>query len=81
MLFGTCLNIHLLWLSIVLFMFGRQLYDSFIVFLLKIFLSACPSGKQLLTIEKNVLPMFVFTLRSNGGLYQVIFRDLFYIRV
>ena len=44
-----------------------QLYESLSVFLLHILLRGWFLGKHFLTIPKNFLPRFVFTLTSNGG--------------
>ena len=63
--------------SIVFLMFGRQLYDNLRVLRLNIVPSTWPTGKLLCIRFRNAQPTLVFTLRSNGGLYHVIFLDLF----
>ena len=71
------LSCALLCESMVFLMFGRQLYDNLRVLRLKIVLSMWSTGKLLSMIFRNARPTLVFTLRSNGGLYHVIFLDLF----
>ena len=71
------LSCALLCESMVFLMFGRQLYDNLRVLGLKIVLSMWSTGKLLSMIFRNARPTLVFTLRSNGGLYHVIFLDLF----
>ena len=71
------LSCDLLCESMVFLMFGRQLYDNLRVLRLKIVLSMWSTGKLLSMMFRNARPTLVFTLRSNGGLYHVIFLDLF----
>ena len=71
------LSCALLCESMVFLMFGRQLYDNLRVLRLNIVLSMWSTGKLLSIIFRNALSTLVFTLRSNGGLYHVIFLDLF----
>ena len=67
--------IVLLWLEIICWMFGRQLYETFIVDLLKIFESGV--FLKCLSIRcRNFAAMLVFTLALKGGLNHVTFLDL-----
>ena len=62
-----------LWAFILLFIFGKQLYDNLMVFLLKISFGQLFFGKCNSTIFKSSLPNFVFTLLLEGGLKYMIF--------
>ena len=68
----------LLWLDIILWTFGRQLYEIFTVLQLKIGLRGWPSGNDSSRMRRNSFPMFVFTLMSKGGLNHVTFLFRFY---
>ena len=59
-------------------MLGVQLYPTFNVFLLKIFLNGCPGGKHLVTRFKNSLPMLLLTAPLYGGLNHIF--SLFLLR-
>ena len=63
-------TIFLLWDWIIALMFFVQLYDNFIVFLLKILYNADFGGKCFLTSSKNCCPTLVFTDLLKGGLYH-----------
>ena len=54
-----------------------QLYESLIVFLLKILEYLCDFGKCLLSALKKSLQTFVDTARLKGGLNQIMLRFLF----
>ena len=54
--------IFLLWLSIMDFTLGIQLYDTLTVFRLNSLFNLLPLGKQTSTSSRNRLPIFVFTL-------------------
>ena len=76
----TSFNSSLLFPSMIVFTLGMQLYEIFTVFRLKILWSLLVAGKQLSSILKNSLSMFVSTFRSYGGLYQIMLRfmDIFF---
>ena len=83
---GNCISprfrrlCFLLFPSMIVFTLSMQLYELFTVFRLKMLWSLLVAGKQLSSIFENSLPMFLFTFRSYGGLYQIIlcFLDLFF---
>ena len=53
--------------------FGRQEYDTLIVFLLNILERGFEGGKASLTSVRNCLAMLEATVLENGGLNQIIF--------
>ncbi len=57
--FLLVLSSFLLFPSITAFMFGMQLFESFIVFLLKILCNLLVGGKHLVIIFKNSFRMLV----------------------
>ena len=61
----------------MLLTFFVVLYDILTVFLLNIFLSGLSVGKLVSRIFRNSFVIFVFTFWLNGGVYHVIFLDLF----
>ena len=66
----------------ILDIFWIQLQLTFTVFLLKTLCSLWNFGKCLLINRRNIFPIFVVfvdTALLNGGLNQIIFRDLFFV--
>ena len=62
-----------LWLVIMVFMFGEQLYESLTLFLLMIDLSRWWEGKCLSRRQRNFFPMFVVQAEFQGGLNHIMF--------
>ena len=60
----------------MLLMLGKQEYDIFTVFRLKILWYRCLRGKFFDKILKNSRPILVATLQLKGGLNHVIFLRL-----
>ena len=69
-------RILLLWLEIMLEMFGIQLYDTLTLLRLKYLCSGELFWKCLFIKQRNARPTLVFTAILNGGLNHKMFRFL-----